>query len=394
MIISLLLIFVIPPWWCGREAKKWLNNDPDIHKELALKVEEWTNQSLEESDYKTGSSLFNGEWLFGTYMMAGMGFGQMALIFPKKKEHYINQMGKCIKKMLEPSLKDFDKNQWGCDPISTLDDSTDYKVDIMDIKLDISKTGLRYSNDHAAYLGYLNLVLSFHRLLDKESEFRELNDKITDALVRRLEKTSLLLLQTYPDERYMVDNCAVIGSIGLYFRATNNLNNDLVRRWTKKCRSDYIDKKTGIMYESISDKGKTYDYPRGSGTTLGLYFLSFADVDLSKELYNSLKKELACKPLGFGAVREYPRDVLFGRGDIDSGPVIFGYGFSATGFAIAGTRVFEDDPFFKKLYATTYLFGVPYCSKGKRGYVTGGPLGTAILFSVLTALPESTLRKL
>jgi hypothetical protein len=96
---------------------------------------------------------------------------------------------------------------------------------------------------------------------------------------------------------------------------------------------------------------------------------------------------------GFLAVREYPRTVLE-KGDIDSGPVIFGMGFSATGFSIAGAKIFTDRNSFTKLYALTYLFGTPLTRNGSLHYVTGGPLGTAIMFAVLTAPPETKMRKL
>ena len=39
---------------------------------------------------------------------------------------------------------------------------------------------------HAAYLGYFNLVLSLNRLLDPDTEFVDLNDRITAALARRV----------------------------------------------------------------------------------------------------------------------------------------------------------------------------------------------------------------
>jgi hypothetical protein len=135
------------------------------------------------------------------------------------------------------------------------------------------------------------------------------------------------------------------------------------------------------------------DAPRGSGTCLGLYFLSFSDPSTSRSLYLSAKRELQGGLLGFGGMKEYPASVEGGLGDIDSGPVIFGYGVSPSGFMIAGTRIHDDYGFFRKLYATAYLFGSPYDSDGRRNFVTGGPIGNAIMFAMLTALRREEFEK-
>jgi len=86
-------------------------------------------------------------------------------------------------------------------------------------------------------------------------------------------------------------------------------------------------------------------------------------------------------------MQEYPESSPGGIGDVDSGPVIMNFGVSPTGFMIAGTQIFGDHDYFKKLYRTSVLFGAPLDSGGKWEYVCGGPLGNAIMFAMLTAVP-------
>ena len=74
--------------------------------------------------------------------------------------------------------------------------------------------------------------------------------------------------------------------------------------------------------------------------------------------------------------------------DIDSGPVIFGYSTSATGLGISGARIYRDRDFYKKLCATLYLVGAPVKNGGKLQFITGGPIGNAIMFAMLTAPKE------
>ena len=130
------------------------------------------------------------------------------------------------------------------------------------------------------------------------------------------------------------------------------------------------------------------DHARGSGTALAVYLLSFSDPGLAAELYRAVKDKLARTFLGFGVVREYPSGNSGSSGDIDSGPVILGFGVSPTGFSLAGARIYRDEAFFADLYATAYLFGAPLDREDRRGFVTGGPLGDAILFAMLTAQPR------
>ena len=74
-------------------------------------------------------------------------------------------------------------------------------------------------------------------------------------------------------------------------------------------------------------------------------------------------------------------------GDIDSGPVPLGVGVSSSGFTLAGTRIFRDRGLFTALFRTVYLFGAPLDRAGRRRFVTGGPLGNAIMLAMLTAGP-------
>lgn len=353
-------LWTVPHWWCEREAERWFAGDATAQERLARGAERWIRQELGREHFQTGSAQFNGEWLFGTYLMAGLGFGQSALEHPEWRDRHLELMNLCVERIMSPAVRAFDRETWGSDPLESLDSD---------------------EHDHAAYLGYFNLLLGLQRRLDPASPYAPLHDRITAALARRLEKRPWLLLHSYPDEMYPVDNGAVIGSIGLHGQYPA-----VVRRWVDNCRQRYIDPQTGLLYQCIDPRsGVAVDAPRGSGTALGLYFLSFADRALARDLYAAARRELAGTLLGFGVVREYPRGHGDGTGDIDSGPIVLGYGVSATGFSLAGSRMNGDAATFRRLFGTAYLFGAPVERSGRREYVMGGPLGNAILFAMLTA---------
>lgn len=355
----------IPYAWNARLADRWFGGDARLQTQLAAGVDFWMREGLDRSDFTTGSKQFDGEWLYGTYVMAAMGFGQMAQQHPHQKEFYLQRMEYAIDQGLSDRVRAFDLERWKTDPLQTLETH----------------------EGHAAYLGYLNLAMGFHRQLNTDSKFKALNDQISTALRRRVEASPSLLLESYPRETYLVDNCAVIASIAVNGKL-NQWEDDLPSRWIARCRQQYIDPASGLLVQAVHGRnGRALTYPRASGTTLGLYFLSFMNQRLSGELQTAVSK-LTDPLCGFAFVREYPRTVHGKNGDIDSGMVLFGYGLSSTGFALGGARIHGDRDGFKHLYATAHAAGGPLDKNGRFHFVTGASLGDAILFAMLTAMPE------
>jgi hypothetical protein len=318
-----------------------------------------------EGAFSTGSPRFDSEWRFGTYQMAALGFGQLAMEHPESRAGQRVRMEHAIDRMLSAEGQRFDTEAWGRDALSTLDQS----------------------EGHVAYLGYTNLALGLHRSLWPDSRYAEANDAITQALVRRYERSEIRLLETYPGEIYPLDNSAAIASMALHARAVHRAEPKVVREWSDLVRRKYLHAGTNLLYQAVDASGTAVDAPRGSGTALAAYFLSFGDAELSATLHHAVQRSLARDVLGFGAVREYPElpGTAVGRGDIDSGPLVFGYGVSATGFSIAGCRVHGDEDCYRAGLATAWLFGAPLSQGGELGYVAGGPLGDAILFAMQTA---------
>jgi hypothetical protein len=346
VLLAAAALYVVPSRLCAREA-------PDSSLAMERALAEIIDGPV---DVTTGSKLIDGEWRFATWMMAGMGFGQLALEHPELRARELALIDKCVDKLLQ--ARQFDSDAWNGHDALALDDD---------------------SRAHGSYLGYLNLLLSLERLLDVNNRHATLNDRVTAALARRLPANDLLL-PSYPHEWFPVDNAAVIGSIALYDRALGKSDHaELVARFCRRLDEKWRDKKTGLLHQT-----EPHGAPRGSGTALASYFLSFADRRLSSDLLVATSHNLYGEVMGFGAIREYPRGKA-GRGDADSGPLIAGFGVSATGFALGAARAHGDDDLFRRLYATVELFGAPVEHGGTRRYTTGGTVGNAILFAMVTA---------
>lgn len=365
LLAFVLGIAIVPHRVCEREASGWFDGEPDKVDALARQVAAWTSMDLAPESFQTGSGRFDGEWQFGTYMMAAMGFGQTVLDRPERRDEALARMERCLDMMLASHVHAFDTAAWkGEDALASLESD----------------------HGHAAYLGYTGIALGLHRMLRPISRFTETNDRIALALTRRIESSPIGFIETYPGEVYPVDNTAAYAAIALHARATRKPVPDAVRRGLDAVRNQGTEPGSGLLYQAVRlEDGKPRDAARASGTALAAYFLAYADDAASASLFRALGTEQFRTVIGFGAMLEYGPSHERGKGDIDSGPIAFGFGVSATGFALGASRIHGDREMFRSLYATAHLFGAPFEERGTRTHATGGPIGDAILFAMMTA---------
>lgn len=358
--VSVALTF---PWAWGQHVGATLF-DGDIARAdaLARGVEASLDAGVDR--FQTGSVRYDGEWWFGTFQMAALGFGHLALQHADHREVHVAQMEKALDRLRAPGVDGFDAAAWRESPWD----------------------GLEGPNDHAAFYGYAALPFALHRKLAPGTSYDLVEQQLIDALAWRFETHGVL--ETYPGERYPIDNSAGIGALGLHDAATGQDHAAIIAGWGHLARERFVDPSTGLLVQAVRGDLSVADGPRGSGTGLASYFLSWADPAISRDLWAAQRSELYGGVLGFGAMREYPRGVS-GFGDIDSGPVILGFGVSSTGFAMSSARRYGDRDAFSALYATTHLFGAPTALGDVTRFATGGPIGDAILFAMITAPPEA-----
>jgi hypothetical protein len=359
-----ILAATLPRGCAGGDAKALFEGDREIQTALARGVVDDLEAGVSTATFHTGSPRFDGEWTLGTYQMAALGLGQVVLAHPELKDELVPSIEASVERLLAPETTAFGAEAWHA---SALDD-------------------LATDRGHA-YLGYINLALGMLRIIEPKNRFAGLHDRITEALARRISQAPNGLIETYPNEAYPADVASVIGSIGLHDRTTGGDHHALLAAWSETFRARWIDPGSGMIFQSGDPAtGRPRGPARASHTALAVYALSFTLPDLSHDLFAALQRSQRASVLGFGAIRE---DVPGhdGSADIDSGPVVLGVGVSATGFALAGARIHGDRALYTELYRTADLFGAPRKSGAGRRFVSGGPLGDAILLAMLTARP-------
>lgn len=349
---------VVTPWWCRRGADAAFTNDLAHDRALARGVHAWTSQTLEADSFSTGSDLFDGEWLFGSHLMAVFGYAQTAKRHPELRAQHLAWAEASVDAILSERVRAFDREKHGEDPLAAL--------------------GMGGSQGHAAYLGYLGAALGALRTVEPDHRFAGLHDRIAQKLRADWEASENGLVATYPNEWYPVDNLAVLAAI-----QTTSAHEDFMVKAVPEFMRRYV-ADNGLLVQAVTSDGHVLDDVRGSGTTLGAFFATYVDPALARRLAEGARTELARNAFGFGWLREYPagRD---GKGDIDSGPILFGAGLSASGFAFASARIVQDPAWFASLWALAHLWGGPVQIDDKHQWAVGGPLGNAILFAMSTA---------
>jgi hypothetical protein len=368
-LIVLFTAMIVPRFWCGRDATRWLANDGDLVLAHARAVAASVEAGGQVEDLSAQRDFFHNEWLLGTYQMAALGLLQVCLELPERRAEFLPVAERAIDELLSERVRAFDTVRWREDPLASLD-------------------GPR---GHAAYLGYLNLVLSLHRRVVPDSRFSDLNDRISAALARRLQASRHGILETYPLEGYPVDNAAVLGSLLLHARNTGSDYSAVAPAALARFSIAWLDPRSGLLFQSINPRdGKPAAAARASGTARAAFLLSYGERAVSGVLFAAVRDRCADSFWGFGYLNEHHiGSAAPGIGDINSVPLVLGVSPSASGFALGGARVFDDRRLFVSLYRTAHLAGTPVASGDRRVFVTGGPLGNAIMLAMLTARSEA-----
>lgn len=360
------------PWrTAAREADDWFDGDEVVEERLAEGVWEWIDAGVTRGQFATGSQHFDDEWVFGTCFMASLGFAQLALAHPDDPR-WAERTHRSVDCLLSVEAQAFDRRKYGLRAGS---------ADVDEI--------LRSPRGHAAYVGYTALALSMERRVDPDGPRAALHDRFAASFARRVALDPTGIAETYPRERYPVDNAMGIAALRLRADTLGEPVPEVVDTWTRHVRDTYLDPNTGLLVQYVPPDGAATHPARGSGTLLAAYALTLAGDPLGADLYRAARTWLYGEIAGYGMMREYGPGES-GAGDIDSGPIVLGYGVSPTGFALGPARATGDRGTFRHLFATSWLFGAPADLERPGGvtarhYAAGGPLGDAILLAMLTA---------
>lgn len=184
-------------------------------------------------------------------------------------------------------------------------------------------------------------LTSFENLLG-DTTYRDLLRNQVQSLADELDSSSYGLLDDYPGEAYSVDILPAVVTIA---RAGKTLNLDYSQFTERSLRGfsgERLDLVTHLpAYIVDSNSGNGYGPARGVGISYMLIWATEVWPKVSQDWYGKYEEHFWQKGWFMSGVREF--SVKSGEPswlvDVDSGPVIAGYGTAASAFGIGAARV-------------------------------------------------------
>lgn len=208
----------------------------------------------------------------------------------------------------------------------------------------------------AFYNGWLNFTIKKYLqcpLIEYSKSIKDiefLHDSLSLQIVNT-QKDSLTILESYPGANWPADNLVCLVSLDDPFK---ELKND----WVQLLKSNST---SSLINHDFSDLSVS----RGSSQSLIIYLLSEFDLHLAKKEHSTFKKLFIESKMGIDFVKEDLGNKKFY--DIDSGPVILGYGSVATIVNVKAQKGINAPTNFTEGFIN--LIGLPINVGGKKFYL-------------------------
>lgn len=192
--------------------------------------------------------------------------------------------------------------------------------------------------ENVFYRMLLIMGLSSYGTITKNAQYRAILKEQSDSLATELINAPYHVLDDYPGECYPND---VLWAVAAILRADRIVGADhsLLKRYLIKTLDTLALTKEGIpAYAIDSSTGRPASPARGCANSGILVFAPEIDFDTAVKWYAQHEKYFwqsnrLCK--GF---REFTRDYRHARRDVDTGPIVGGYGSVASLFGIGAAR--------------------------------------------------------
>jgi hypothetical protein len=222
-----------------------------------------------------------------------------------------------------------------------------------------------------------------------------------DSLSTELAASSTGLLEDYPGECYPGDVVAAIAAIRRADAVLGTDHSVFVQQALRGFAPPQVDAYGLPPFMASATSGAAEAEPRGCGNS---YILDFAPEiwpAAARGWYQSYDAHYWQRGLGIAGFREFSRDTPKEStfNDVDSGPVIFGFGVSASAFGVGAARVNghmdEAGPLTAEMLATSWpLADGTLLLPRLLSYTSGAPyLGEAGILFCLTRQPPGRIQK-
>ncbi len=224
------------------------------------------------------------------------------------------------------------------------------------------------------YVGWKNYLLSKILKLDTTfAEFVKYKNAFTDhceIINEALKNSNSPYLQSYDNQSWPADMFVAMASIKNHDNIFKPKYENEINDWIKNVKNKLDPITKMVPHKANSRTGETLEGARGSSISLIIRLLAEVDSGFAKDQYELYKTYFVSTTFGLPSISEYPKGQS-GDGDIDSGPVILGVGFSGTIVSIGTFSILGDYDLAEKQYKTVNAFGFVNKTENEKKYVFG-----------------------
>jgi hypothetical protein len=190
-------------------------------------------------------------------------------------------------------------------------------------------------------------------------------------------------LDSYPDMCWPADNVTALASLLLHDRLYGTAYRQAYDAW-KTWTLRHADPATGLPAGMLDSRsGQLKEPSRGCANSWNLALLLADDPAFAIAQYQLYKRSFEIRRLGFHMFREYPASSAI-KGNIDSGPIIWGAGTVTSGVGLGTALAFGDEALAADIHALATMFGWPRAVRVHgacaRNFLWGAlPVGDAFL---------------
>lgn len=241
------------------------------------------------------------------------------------------------------------------------------------------------------YLGWSNRLLGGLLLIQRETERDPAEvarfQTQSKTLALAFEQSNHFLLDAYPGQAWPCDNVMAMSSLAVYDEVFAPTYAPLIARFVQTLKNE-VDPVTGLIaHKTNAATGKIEAAPRASSQVYIHMVLPELDAAFAKDQYATFRAWFGQDVLGFPVTLEYRKGVS-GRGDVDTGPLIFGISPTGTGVSIAAARANGDAATFERIVALSEMMGLPRETNEQKDFL----LGQVIVGDAFIAYGKSLVR--
>ncbi len=184
-------------------------------------------------------------------------------------------------------------------------------------------------------------LTSYQKILGDRKYENFLRNQV-ESLASELDASPYGLLDDYPGQCYPVDVLPAITAIKRADAVLGTDHSKFVARAIRGFQDTRLDENTGLPAYIVDSKtGRAKDSARGVGMSFMLIWALELWPQTARDWYAKYEEHFWQQGRWFAGFREYPKGIdvgLFQFNDVDTGPVIDGYGFGACFFGIGAAR--------------------------------------------------------